>query len=320
VIADPVTPFSESDKFVVDQLVMKGSRVLWLVDPVEVSLDSLSNGFMTLAFPRDVNLNDQLFRYGVRLNADLVQDVLCAQILVNTSGTADRPEFTPQPWYYSPLLSPADNHPVSRNLNLLMGEFVSSIDTVAAPDQVKTTVLLSTSPYGRVVRTPASVSLDAINKPPARELFNRPMVPAGVLLEGQFESVFKNRMLDHLGISTVDLVEKSVETKMMIFSDGSLISNKVRYKAGGQAETLPLGWDRVSRQTFGNKEFFLHAIQYLADDQGILQLRNTAVKLRLLDKVKLGEERQFWVWINTLLPLLFVLLFAAIFNFVRKRK
>ncbi len=320
VIAAPETPFSESDKFVVDQLLMKGSRLLWAIDPVEVSLDSLSQGYMTLAFPRDLHLNDQLFHYGIRMNTDLVQDVACAQILVNTSLSESRPDFTPQPWYFSPLLTPSDAHPVGRNLNLVYGEFVSSIDVVGDTTERKATVLLSTSPYGRKVRTPAAVSLESINRPPARESFNEPSIPAGVLLEGTFTSVFRNRMLDNLGISAATVVEASPPTRMMVFSDGNLMANKVRYTPGSQPQILPLGYDRVSRQTFGNKEFFLNAITYLTDDSGITGLRNNTVKLRLLDKVRLREEGSFQAALNTALPVSLVLLFAVVFNLARKRK
>ncbi len=320
VISNPDKPFSEAEKFAIDQSLMKGSRLLWLINPVDVSLDSLSQGYMTLAFPRDLNLNDMLFRYGVRLNSDLVQDVSCAQILVNTSVSGDRPKFTPQPWYYSPLLTPSEKHPVSRNLNLVSSEFVSSIDTVGNPERIKTTVILSTSHYGRSVKTPAGISLESINKPPAGELFNRPDIPVGVLLEGRFSSGFQNRILNFPGIKPSQMINESAETKMMVFSGGNLIANKVRYNAGRQPATLPLGYDRVSLQTFGNKEFFLNAIQYLADEQGIMQLRNTSVKLRLLDKVRLREEGRWWKGLNTSLPAAFVLIFALSFHFLRKRK
>jgi len=320
VIAAPETPFSEKDKFVTDQLLMQGTPVMWAIDPVEVSLDSLSEGFMTLAFPRDLRLNDQLFHYGVRVNSDLIQDVVCAQILVNTSPDAARPRFTPQNWYYSPLLTPNGNHPVSRNLNLIYGEFVSSIDTVGDSGERKSTVILSTSPYGRTVRTPAEVSLESINRPPARELFNRPDIPAGVLVEGRFTSVFRNRLLDHLGIPSGETLEESPPTRIMVFSDGSLLANKVRYQAGASPQILPLGYDRVSRQTFGNREFFVNALLYLADGGEIMALRNTTVKLRLLDKVKLREAGKTWAWANTLGPILMVFLTGILFQFFRRRK
>lgn len=320
VIASPDEPFSEKDKWVTDQLLMKGVPVVWALDPVEVSLDSLSQGFMTLAFPRDLNLTDQLFHYGVRVNSDLVQDVVCAQILVNTSPDANRPRFTPQNWYFSPLLTPSENHPVSRNLNLIYSEFVSSIDTVETSGERKTTVILGTSAYGRTVRTPAGVSLESINRPPARELFNRSFIPAGVLVEGRFTSVFRNRLLDHLGIQSQVTIGESPPTRIMVFSDGHLMANKVRTQAGTPPQILPLGYDRVSQQTFGNKEFFVNAFLYLTDREGILDLRNTSVNMRLLDKVRLREKGNSIAVANTVIPVFLILLAGIIFNFIRRKK
>lgn len=317
IIANPTEAFNEHDKFIIDQSVMKGSRLLWFIDPVQVSLDSLSTGMRTLAFPRDLNLDDLLFQYGVRLNTDLVQDVVCSQILVNTAPAGNRAEFTPQPWYYSPLLTPSDQHPVSKNVNFVQSEFVSSLDTVDGTGDVRKFVILSSSPYGRTVRTPASVSLSVIDSPPARELFNRPFIPTGVLLEGKFRSVFRNRMLDNMGVLREEIIPESGETKMMIFSDGNLIANKVRYNPGGEPSILPLGYDRVSQQTFGNREFFIHAINYLNDDSGMMELRNRTIQLRLLDKVKIREKRVLYSWVNTALPALVILLFALIFSVYR---
>lgn len=320
IIAGPKDPFSERDKYYIDQTFMKGSRMMWLVDPVQVSLDSLSQGLMTLAFPSDLNISDMLFQYGVRINSDLVQDVACIQILVNTAPAGNRPEFTPQPWYYSPLLTPADNHPVGRHLNLVQSEFVSSIDTLAGSSETRKTIILSTSPYGRIVRTPAAVSLRIIDAPPARELFNKPFIPAGVLVEGPFRSVFRNRLLDQLSIDHTNFAESTSDGKMMVFSDGNLIANKVRYNSGADPEILPLGYDRVSRQTFGNMEYFMNAVHYLADDEGILELRNRTVKLRLLDKVRLRENKRFWAFLNTGLPVLLVIIFGVIYNLLRIRR
>jgi ABC-2 type transport system permease protein len=299
---------------------MKGSRLVWLIDPVEVSLDSLSQGYSTLALPRDLNLNDQLFHYGCRINTDLMQDVVCARILVNTAPAGSSPHFTPQPWYFSPLLTPSDHHPLSKNLNPVYAEFVSSVDTVNDSDEIQSHVILSSSPYARLVRTPAGVSLENINRPPARELFNKSAIPAGILLEGIFSSLFQNRMLNQLTVPASQFIEKSIPTQMVIFSDGSLIANKVRYKAGSEPEILPLGYDRVSRQTFGNKEFFVNVFHYLTDKEGIMQLRNSTIKLRLLDVVKLREEGNRWKWINVGIPVVFVVLFGVIYNLLRKRR
>ena len=319
IVAGPKQPFSEKDKFIIDQFVMKGGKVIWLIDPVQVSLDSLSNGFQTFSFPQNLNLDDLLFKYGVRLNYELLQDVDCAQILVNTAPTGSQAQWTLHPWYYSPLLTPADNHPLSRNLNRIYTEFVSSVDTVSGNRNLAKSVILSTSPYARKVKSPSSVSLENIKNPPARELFTEAFIPVGVLVEGEFTSVFENRMIENLGIDTKDFQTVSKPTKMVVIGDAGLISNKVNY-AQQPPQIQELGYDRVSKQTFGNKEFLLNTIFYLNDETGIMQLRSRTVQLRLLDKVKLREEKGFWQWLNLVAPLVVVLLFGVVYNVLRRHR
>ncbi|MEZ5103205.1 MAG: gliding motility-associated ABC transporter substrate-binding protein GldG [Draconibacterium sp.] len=319
IIAGPTQPFQEKDKLVIDQFAMKGGEVVWLIDPVQVSLDSLSNGYRTFAFPRDLNLGDQLFRYGVRLNYELLQDVICAQIMVNIAPSGVSPQWSLFPWYYSPLLTPSDNNPISRNLNRIYSEFVSSIDTVSGNSNLKKSVILSTSPYARRVKSPSSVSLENINNPPARELFNVPLIPVGILIEGKFNSVFQNRMVENLGYSSTNIITESKPTKMIVIADAGIIANKVDYlKQPPQIQEL--GYDRVSKQVFGNKEFLLNAIYYLNDDSGIMQLRSRTMKLRLLDKVKLREGKVLWQSLNVVLPLVIVILFGIIYNIIRRYK
>ncbi len=317
IVSNPEQPFPEKDKLLIDQFVMNGGKILWLVDPVQVSMDSLSKGFMTFAFPRDLNLNDQLFRYGVRLNSVLLQDVECAMIRVNTAPQGNEPQFTLHPWYYSPLLIPNDAHPLSRNLNRVLGEFVSSIDTLGGNPKVRKSMVLSTSPYARTLQAPSTVSLENINNPPARELFNKSFIPVGVLLEGSFTSVFQNRLTEPLGFSSSSILDESPPTKMVVVADGGIIENKVDYSSS-PPRIMELGFDRVSGQTFGNREFLLNTIYYLNDDRGIMQLRNRTQKLRLLDKVKLREEKAFWQWLNVLLPLVIISLFGVIYNAWRR--
>ncbi len=319
IIADPVETFSEKDKFLIDQFIMHGGKTLWLISPVAVSSDSLSKGHQTMAFPRDLNLNDQLFRYGVRLNWDLIQDVECAQLRVNTAAPGAPAQFTLHPWYYSPLLIPSDDHPLSRNLNRIFTEFVSSIDTLGGNPLVKKEIILSTSPYARTVKSPSTVSLRNIDNPPARELFNRSFIPAGVLMEGNFTSVFKNRMLEPLGISSASAMEESKFTKMAVISSGAIITNQVDW-ATNPPRVQKLGFDRVSGQTFGNSEFLLNTIHYLNDDTGIMHLRSRTQKLRLLDKVRLREEKPFWQWLNVLAPLIFTGIWGGLYNLRRKRR
>jgi len=317
IVAGPKQPFSEKDKFIIDQFVMQGGKVVWLIDPVQVSLDSLSNGYQTFAFPLDLNLADQLFKYGVRLNYELLQDVDCAQLLVNTAPAGSQAQWNLFPWYYSPLLIPSDDHPLSRNLNRIYTEFVSSVDTVSGNQNLVKSIILTTSPYARRVKSPSSVSLENIKNPPARELFNQSFIPVGVLVEGEFTSVFENRMIENLGISNVDFEAISKPTKMVVIGDAGLIANAVNYSKQ-PPQIQELGYDRVSKQTFGNKEFLLNAIYYLNDEAGIMQLRSRTVQLRLLDKVKLREEKTFWQWLNIVTPIVIVLVFGLGYNFIRR--
>jgi ABC-2 type transport system permease protein len=317
IIADPQEPFIEKDKFFIDQFIMKGGKVMWLIDPVQVSLDSLSDGYQTYAFPRDLNLSDQLFRYGTRLNYELLQDVYCARIQVNTALPGNPPNFTVHPWYYSPLLVPADHHPASRNLNNVYSEFASSVDTVSGNSAIQKSIVLSTSPNARRVKSPSSVSLQNINNPPARELFNEAFIPVGVVMEGIFTSVFQNRLVENLGYSSSSVIPRSQPTKMVVIADGDLMANRVNYSSQ-PPRAQELGYDRVSGQTFGNREFLLNLVYYLNDDMGIMQLRNRTLKMRLLDKVRLREEKVYWQWMNVVLPLFLVAVFGTIYNFIRR--
>jgi ABC-2 type transport system permease protein len=297
---------------------MQGGKTMWLIDPVNVSLDSLQKGFMTIAFPTDLNLTDQLFRYGVRVNYDLLQDESCSRIRVNTALAGNPPEYTLHPWYFSPLLTPNDGHEISRNLNQVMAEFASSIDTVSAPGITKT-VILSTSPYSRSIKTPAEVSLEMINLQPDRRYFNQKFIPAGILLEGKFQSVFKNRMITSIAGSEKNSLGESQPTKMIVLSDASIIANMVDYSSG-KPSIQPLGFDRVSGFTFGNKDFVMNAISYLDDSSGIMQLRNRTIKLRLLDKIKIRENLFWWQQINITRPVLLIVIFGFVYNFIRKRR
>jgi len=319
IVAGPTQPFEEADKFVIDQYIMNGGKVVWLIDPVQLNTDSLSHGFQTFAFPHDINLGDQLFKYGARLNYELLQDVECAQIPVNTAPTGTQAKFTLHPWYYAPLLTPNDEHPLSRNLNRVLSEYVSSVDTISGTTKLSKAVILSTSPYARKVVSPSSVSLKNINNPPARELFTIPFIPVGVIIEGEFTSLYKNRMVEQMGFSSNSVLSESKATKMVIIADAGLIANKVNY-SGKSPQIQQLGYDRVAKRTWGNKEFLLNTVFYLNDDRGIMQLRNRTLKMRLLDQVKLRDEKAFWQWLNIVLPLLLVLLFGAGYNFIRRYK
>jgi ABC-2 type transport system permease protein len=320
VIADPVNPFTERDKFAIDQYLMGGGRVLWLIDGVNVSMDSLSGGMSTLAYPRELNLTDQLFRYGVRINSDLIQDVECQKIRVNTALTGQPPKYTMAPWYFYPLLSPSQNHPIGKNVNRVVSEFVSSIDLVGESESVKNTIILTSSSHSRSNQSPMIVNLGMIDAPPARNLFSKQFIPAAVLTEGTFTSVFKNRMIRELGIDHgSSVITESKPTKMIFIADGGAIANKVS-SSGGKYLPMPLGFDKNSNITFGNKEFLVNAVHYLCDDSGLMQLRSRSMQMRLLDKVKLREEKLFWQVVNVLFPVILILSGGIIFWFLRRRR
>ena len=319
VIANPEKPFEEKDKLQIDQFIMQGGRVLWLIDPVQVSLDSLRRGQTTLAFPRNLNLDDQLFKYGVRLNPNLIQDAECMMIPLNVAPAGSQASFKPFPWYYSPLLLPSDSHVIGRGIRRLKSEFVSSADTVSHSGKITKQVILATSPYSRIMNTPLQVSLASVNNPPARNLFSHPSVPVGILLEGEFSSVFKNRMVETLGYSSSALKTESENTKMIVIADGNIIANQYSMRTG-KPEIKPLGYDMYSEQTFGNKEFLANAVNYLCDDSGLMALKSRVFQIRLLDKVKINEQKMKWQLVNLLIPIGLVLIFGLVFNFVRRRR
>jgi len=320
IVANPMKPFPEKDKFAIDQYLMHGGRIMWLIDPVSVSLDSLSNGMSTMAFPRELNLSDQLFHYGVRINSDLIQDVECQQIKVNTALAGQPPKYSNAPWYFSPLLTPSQNHPIGKNVNRVLSEFVSSVELVGETESHKSTVILTSSPYARSNQSPMIVNLAMIDAPPARGLFSKQFIPTGILTEGTFTSVFKNRMVQEFGIAQGTPVISEVKGAKMIFiSDGGLIANKLSYK-DGKYIPLPLGYDKVSNITFGNKEFLVNAVHYLCDDSGLMELRSRTMQMRLLDKVKLREQKLFWQLFNVVLPVVLILSGGLTFWFLRRRK
>ena len=316
IIAKPTEAFTEPDKFVIDQYIMHGGKVLWLIDAVQVSLDSLING-STLAFIKPLNIDDLLFKYGVRINPVLIEDLQSAVIPVNVALKGNSPDFQPSPWYYYPLVAPYPDHPVTQNLNLVECRFVNDIDTIEARKDVKKTPLLVTSEMSRTREVPCVISLDEIREKPKKEDFNTPYRLTGVLLEGKFESAFRNRGMSKYFKHPPKIKEESIPNRMAVIADGDIIRNDVRYTAKGPALS-PLGFDRYTRQTFGNKDFLVNLIQYLADDNNLLKLRGREIKLRLLNKDMITEHRVKWILINMIAPSLLVLIFGAVFLIWRR--
>ncbi len=320
IIAKPKNAFTEKDKFLIDQYIMNGGRVLWLVDNVNVNMDSLAYSRSTLGLINKLNLNDQLFRYGVRINPNLVQDMQCAVIPVNTALAGQKPKFTPAPWIYFPIIAPSQNHTITRNLDMVKLQFANIIDTVGEDPNIKKTILLASSKYSRAVTAPILIDLSLISEKIEPSRFNKSFLPTGVLLEGTFNSVFANRITPLLSKNS-EIAFKNVSnpTKMIVISDGDIIRNHV-HGVGKNMKALPLGYDRFTKQTFGNKELILNCINYLCDMQGLLEARTKEYKLRLLDRPKITKERVKWQIINVVLPVLLVILSGAFFIYFRKRR
>ncbi len=322
IIAKPQRKFSKKEKLAIDQYIMHGGKVLWFLDMVKISHDSLRSG-STVAMMNDLNITDQLFKYGVRINPVLVKDVHCNVIPVKTSLSGVGDEFTPVPWPYFPLLNPPEDHPITSNLDLIKTEYINTIDTIRHDSGIKKTILLTTSEYAREINfnTPAIVSLKEIEEDINRSMYNKSFLPVGVLMEGIFPSVFQNRPVNALFQNQEDIIFKptSDTTRMLVIADGDLIKNEVRRTPQG-AMISPLGYDRYTRQTFGNKSFIMNCLHYLTDEQDLMQLRAKKIKLRLLDRAQIEEQRLHWQLLNTLAPVLFVLLFGIFIYFLRKRK
>ncbi|HKL08224.1 MAG TPA: gliding motility-associated ABC transporter substrate-binding protein GldG [Bacteroidales bacterium] len=320
IIAGPKEKYTEKSKFILDQYIMNGGKVLWFLDAVSVNMDSLSTGSSTFALINDVNLNDQLFKYGVRINPNVIQDVQCALIPVNTAAGGAQPKFVPAPWLYYPLLIPPDNHPVTKSLNLIKTEFPGVIDTVGVGDDITKKILLSSSAHARVLDAPLLVNLAQVQEQINPGAFHQSNLPIAVLLEGSFESVFKNRYLENIvGESDVSIKETSKRTEMIVVADADIIRNEVRERADG-VFISPLGYDRYTKQTYGNKEFVMNAVHYLVDQKGLLELRSREFKLRMLDKAKIIDERLRWQLMNTIIPVIFIFIFGGILIYIRKRK
>jgi len=319
IIAKPDSTFSEKDKFIIDQYIMRGGNVLWLVDPVFASMDSIEFSSSTVGIINEINLNDQLFHYGVRLNTNLVMDLSALPIPIRTGEIGGSPQIDFFPWFYFPLLNPVGDHPIVKNLNAIKTEFIGSIDTVDVPG-IKKSILLTSSQYSRTVNTPVYISLDILQKEPDRRQYTTSNIPVAVLLEGEFESLFNNRVPPTiLESEEIDFLPKSKPGKMIIIADGDVIKNQIG-KSEGRRVPYPLGYDRYTNQTFGNKEFILNAINYLIDDDGLISIRSRELTLRLLDRTKITEGRVFWQVINTVLPVVVILILGVIMFVVRKRK
>ena len=315
VIANPTEQFTEEEKYILDQYVMSGGASLWLVDAVELVNDSVSGN--NFAFGKDLNLTDFFFKYGIRINPNLVKDLYSAPILLATGNERDS-QYNKYPWLYSPLSNNRLSHPIVTNIEAVKFDYASSIDTL--PNSVKKTILLSSSQVSKIVGMPKEINitkeinknLTIINDGPSPEEFNTGEIPLAVLLEGSFNSVYSNRIKP---FKIVNNLERSKETKMVVISDGSIIKNQFQGN-----RPLELGFDKWTNTLYGNKEFLLNTVNYLLDDTGLINIRSKKISVAFLDPVKVAKNRFFWQWVNLLLPLNLICLFGLVFNYLRKKK
>ncbi|MGL4909079.1 MAG: gliding motility-associated ABC transporter substrate-binding protein GldG [Bacteroidales bacterium] len=317
VVAKPTKPFSEADKLVIDQYIMRGGKVFWLIDPVLVHEDSLAKGNLTFGFNNDHNLDDVLFRYGIRINADVVQDLQCAMIPVNMSPAGMPAKFAPMPWTYFPLLSALPTHSISRNLNVVKTEFPGTIDTLPTKG-VSKQILLATSANSMIKKAPFYVGLEQVTDDINPAMFNKRNIPVAVLLEGSFTSIFQHRITSALNNGKpFEFISQSATTQQVIVADGDVIRNEVQ----ANGHILPLGYDRYAKQTlYGNMEFIKNVIHYLTDESGLMNLRSKVVTLRALHRVRTVQERTKWIIVNTALPIILLILGGIGFTFWRKRR
>lgn len=316
VIAKPEKEFTEAEKYKVDYFVMNGGRILWAIDQVNAELDSLRGAGEQLAFPKKLNLDDMLFRYGVRINYDLIADINSAQIPINVGNVGGQAQIRLLPWLFYPIFVPVSTHPLVKNLDGIRSEFPSTIDLIAVKG-VRGEVILSSSPFNKKIEVPTMLSLQMVENEPDPKSFQGNPRPFGVLLEGQFPSVFRNRPIP-AGISEkINIPEISKPGKMLVLADGDIFKNQIDAKDGSH---FPLGFDRYTEKQYANKNLLLNAADYLLDDSGIIGLRNKEIKLRLLDKAKIQQEKTFWQVINIGLPLLMLIVCGIFQHYFRIRK
>lgn len=313
VIADPQQPFSERDKYVLDQYLMNGGSLLWAVSGVKLSEESLTDRGFTPIIPLDLNITDLLFRYGIRINPCLVADRQCLYIPVDVSPDPQQPSYQPMSWFYSPLLLPSEDHPISRDLMPVSATFCSVIDTVGDMGDIKKSVLLTTSNASRLVPAPSDVNLMDLNMD--TRLFTRSFVPVAIVLEGQFSSLFSHRIKPDSVVETRPVKKMSESVKQVVIASGLMAQNDVR-----NGQPMPLGYDSYTKTQFGNRDFLLNAILYLIDNRGLVDLRQKTIPIRMLNMKRIEQSRSKIQALSTIVPLLVLLIVAFVIVGTRKYK
>lgn len=312
-VIQPKEAYSPLDKYHLDQFIMNGGKSIFLVDKLAVNMDSAALG--TYSFPYELNIDDMLFRYGVRVNNDLVQDFVSGAYPIIVGNSGDQPQIQLLQWPFFPVINEYSNHVIVRNLDAAKANFISSIDTVKAVG-IKKTVLMSSSVYSRVSTAPVYVDINILQESLAPEKFDIQNVPLGVLLEGQFQSFFKNRFLPE-GADEASFVDAGNETAMVVIADGDFVKNELDPR---NSTPLPVGYDPYMGQEFANGDLVVNVIEYLLAEDGLINARAKEVIIRPLDRVKVDAQRKYYQVVNIGLPLVLLVLLGVVIAILRKRK
>lgn len=310
IIAKPTERFTPKEKLTIDQFITNGGKTLWMIDNIQADTDSLYNEGKMLAYPRDLNLTDLLFSYGVRINNKLIQDLYSAKIPLATGNVGNQPQFQNLNWFYHPLANTNPHHPISKNIMPVRMRFATQIDTLK--NNIKKTPLLVSSVLTKKVGTPNIIELQSIAQEPKQTDFKSGNQLFAVLLEGNFTSAYANRIQP---FEITNFKKTSNANKMIVVADGDIGKNQIL-----KGKPHDLSVDKWTKQRFGNKDFLLNAIDYLLDDSGLINLRNKSLKINLLDKQQAYNEKNFWQFFNIGLPLILLGIFGFGFGYLRKRK
>ncbi len=310
IIAKPTEKFTEEEKFTLDQFIIQGGKTLWTIDNTVAELDSLMQTGESLAYPRDLNLTDLFFSYGLRINTSIVADLYADVIPLATGNIGGKTQFNTFLWQYYPILSSTNNHPINNNIEAVNVKFANGIDTLK--NSIKKTVLLQSSNLSKLIATPSIISLKTITQKPNKEEYNLGNKPIAVLLEGTFKSAYSNR-IKPLNLKPAKNI--GIPTKMVVIADGDIIANDVV-----KGKPLTLGINKWTQQQFGNKEFLLNTVNYLLDDTGLISVRSKTVEIDFLNKQKAFEEAAKWQLLTIIFPLILLAVYGFVFNFFRRKK
>ncbi len=310
IIAKPKTAFTDQEKQVLDQFIINGGKVLWLIDAVNIEMEDLNKTGSSYAFPVDLGLNDLFFKYGFRINPSLIKDIQCIPIALATGNKGNETQYSKFPWLYGPFVVPTSHHPIVNNIDGLKFNFTNDIDTLK--NGIKKTILLQSSPYSKKIGTPVEVAIKMVNEKPKQEEYNKGNFTLSLLLEGTFSSVYENRILPFKDES---FKTKAKPSKMIVVSDGDIVKNQL----GEKGEPLELGYDKWTNTTYSNKEFLMNCVNYLLDDNGLINIRSKEVNLPLLDKEKVHENYTSTQFLTIGLPLGLLLVFGILIYYLRKR-